>query len=186
MRTAATLQPDSAALVVVDLQERLMPAITGRERILKNASLLLRLARTLELPVVITSQYAKGLGPVVPQVLSEAPAGDVLDKTSFGCFGSEAFRQRLAGFPARTQLLVAGVESHICVTQTVLGALERGLSVHVAGDAVGSRSEENHAIGLRRMERAGAVLSSTEMAIYELLGRSDTRAFKSMLPFLKS
>ena len=81
---------------------------------------------------------------------------------------------------------MAGIESHICVAQTVLGAVERGLQVHVASDAVGARTEENRVIGLRRMEKAGAVLSSVEMAVYELLGRSDTSAFKKLLPYLRA
>ena len=104
---------------------------------------------------------------------------------AFGCFGSSEFLDRLKGLGGRDQLVVAGIESHICVAQTVLGALERGYTVHVASDAVGSRSEENRAVGLGRMERAGALVSSTEMAIYELLGRSDGSAFKKMLPLLK-
>ena len=87
---------------------------------------------------------------------------------------------------SREQLLVCGVETHICVTQTVLGALERGYEVHVATDAVASRREEDHRIGLARMDRSGAILSSAEMAIYELLERSDTPAFKAMLPLLKT
>ena len=87
--------------------------------------------------------------------------------------------------PARDQLVVCGIESHICVAQTVLGALERGLGVHVASDAVGARSEANWRIGLSRMERMGAVLSSTEMVIYELLERADGEAFKKLLPLLK-
>ena len=103
----------------------------------------------------------------------------------FGCFGSPEFLERLKGLAGRDQLVVAGIESHICVAQTVLGALERGYTVHVASDAVGSRSEENRAVGIGRMERAGALVSSTDMAIYELLGRSDGIAFKKMLPLLK-
>jgi nicotinamidase-related amidase len=181
-----TLDPGRTALVVVDLQERLVPAIAGRERVQHNSVLLLRLARALDLPVVLTTQYEKGLGRILPEILAEAPGNLPIDKTTFGCFGSEAFCQRLAALPGRTQLLVAGVESHICVTQTVLGAMDRGLSVHVASDAVGARSEENHRIGLARMDRAGAVLSSTEMALYELVGRSDSAAFKTLLPYLKS
>ena len=104
---------------------------------------------------------------------------------SFGCFGSPEFLDRLKGLGGCDQLVVAGIESHICVAQTVLGALERGYTVHVASDAVGSRCEENRAVGIGRMERAGALVSSTEMAIYELLGRSDGSAFKKMLPLLK-
>ena len=119
------------------------------------------------------------------EVLAEAPGVTPVDKVAFGCFGSEDFLARLSGFPGRDQLLVAGIESHICVAQTVLGALAKGYQVHVAADAVGARTPDNREIGLRRMERAGAVLSSAEMAVYELLARSDGSAFKRLLPYLK-
>ena len=179
------LHRDRAVLVVVDLQERLLPAIAEKERVLGAGLLLLRAARELELPVVLTTQYEKGLGPTVREVLAEAPAVTPVDKVAFGCFGSEDFLARLSAFPGRDQLLVAGIESHICVAQTVLGALAKGYHVHVAADAVGARTPDNREVGLRRMERAGAVLSSAEMAVYELLARSDGAAFKRLLPYLK-
>jgi nicotinamidase-related amidase len=203
MYAAKTLHPDCTALVVVDLQERLMPAIRGGEAVLGRTRLLLQLAKTLGLPVVATTQYAKGLGPLVPEIAALVPDAAPLDKTSFGCFGDPGFRARLESLPdvhlhslpfgergARTrnrceQLLVVGVETHICVMQTVLGALTEGHTVHVASDAVGARHEDDHRVGLDRMARAGAVVSSTEMAVYELLGRSDSAAFKAMLPLLK-
>lgn len=179
------LDPKRAVLVVVDLQEKLLPAIHERERILRNSLLLLRLAHVLELPVILTTQYRKGLGEIVPEITLAAPAIAPLDKVAFGCFGSAEFEARIAEFAVRDQLVVAGIESHICVAQTVLGALARGFTVHVAADAVGSRTAANRAIGLRRMETAGAVVTSAEMAIYELLGRSDAAAFKAMLPHLR-
>jgi nicotinamidase-related amidase len=170
----------------VDLQERLVPAIAERERVVANSLLLLRLARVLGLPVVLTTQYSRGLGPPLPEVLAEASGVAPLDKVSFGCFGDEGFLVRLRSLEGRDQLLVAGVESHICVAQTVLGGIEAGYEVHVATDAVGSRTEANRRVGLARMERAGALLSSAEMATYELLERSDGAAFKTMLPYLKA
>jgi nicotinamidase-related amidase len=153
--------------------------------VVRNSLLLLKLAEAINLPVVLTTQYRRGLGETIPEVREAAPGVAPLDKVSFGCFGSPEFLERLASLEGRDQLVVAGIESHICVAQTVLGALERGYAVHVASDAVGSRTAENRAIGLGRMEKAGALLSSTEMAIYELLGRSDAAAFKKMLPLLK-
>jgi nicotinamidase-related amidase len=182
---ARVLHPERTCLVVVDLQERLLPAVADRERILRNSVLLLRLAEILALPVLLTTQYARGLGPTVPPVLDAARGVAPLDKVSFGCFGDPGFLERLAALGGRDQLVVAGIESHICVAQTVLGALERGYAVHVASDATGSRTVENRTVGLDRMTRAGAVISSTEMAVYELLGRSDGAAFKKMLPLLK-
>jgi len=180
-----TLQRDRVLLLVVDLQEKLMPAIFERERVEHNTILLLRLAETARLPALVTTQYAAGLGPIVPAVREVAPYHEPVDKTSFGCFGSAEFLERLSGFQGRDQLLVAGVESHVCVTQTVLAALGRGYQVHVAADAVSSRRETDWRLGLRRMEHAGAVISSAEMAIYELLGRAGTPEFKRMLPHLR-
>lgn len=182
---ASLLQRERTVLVVVDLQAKLLPAIAENDRVLGNNLLLLRLARVLDLPVVLTTQYRKGLGPAVEAVLAEAPGVDPLDKVSFGCFGDDAFLSRLRALEGRDQLLVSGIESHICVMQTVLGALGRGYTVHLASDAVGSRTEANRQVGLSRMERAGAFLSSGEMAAYELLARSDSEAFKRMLPHLK-
>jgi nicotinamidase-related amidase len=179
------LDPSRAVLAVVDLQEKLLPAIDERERVLHNSLLLLRLAQVLELPVILTTQYRKGLGGIVPEVARAAPGIAPLDKVAFGCFGSAEFEARMAQCAGRDQLVVAGIESHICVAQTALGALAKGFTVHVASDAVGSRTAENRAIGLRRMETAGAVVTSAEMAIYELLRRSDAAAFKAMLPHLR-
>ena len=178
------LRPERTALVVVDLQEKLMPAIENRERVVRNSLLLLKLAEVLKLPVLLTTQYRKGLGEILPEVRAAAPGASPLDKIAFGCFGDAAFEERLRGL-GRDQLVVAGVEAHICVCQTVLGGLEKGYTVHVASDAVGSRTPENREVGLARMERAGAWLSSAEMALYELLGRSDRDAFKQVLPLLK-
>jgi nicotinamidase-related amidase len=183
---ASRLDPERTALVVVDLQEKLLPAMIDRESVVSRSILLLRLAEEISLPVLLTTQYARGLGPTVPEVLDRAPGVAPIDKVSFGCFGCEPFLEQLRALPGRTQLLVAGIESHICVAQTVLGALENGYEVHVASDAVGARAAENRVIGLRRMEKAGAVLSSVEMAVYELLGRSDGAAFRKMLPYLRA
>jgi hypothetical protein len=156
------------------------------ERLLANTDRLLRLAEVLGLPVIVTTQYARGLGPLHPEVLRHTENLKPFDKTSFGCFGDPSFAGHLqAAAPSANTLLLAGVESHICVTQTALGAMAAGYLVHVASDAVSSRTSANWELGLERMERAGAVLSSTEMAIYELLGRAGTSEFKSMLPHLK-
>jgi nicotinamidase-related amidase len=178
------LDPGRTVVVVIDVQEKLLPAIAHRDAVLRGVRLLLRVARVLDLPTVLTTQYAQGLGPTVAEVLDEAPGCSPIDKTSFGAFGAEAFRGQVSAL-GRSHLLVAGIEAHICVAQTVLGALDAGYAVHVANDAVASRTEANREIGLHRMDRAGAVISSVEMAVYELVGRSDTPAFKALLPHLK-
>ncbi len=131
MPSTGRLSPDQAALVVVDFQEKLTPAVVDHGQVVRNALLLLRLARTLGLPVVLTTQYARGLGPTIPEVLSAAGVAP-LDKVSFGCFGDPAFADHLHALAGRRQLVVTGIESHICVAQTVFGALDAGYEVHVA------------------------------------------------------
>jgi nicotinamidase-related amidase len=180
------LQVEHCALVVVDIQQKLLPPIFEKERLVRNAQLLVRLAGILDLPVLTTTQYARGLGGVVPEIAELLPSSPAMDKTEFGCFGSSQFCGAIRNLPGqRNTLLVCGMETHICVMQTVLGALEKGYLVHVAADAVGSRTELNWQIGLDRMKSAGAVISSAEMMIYELLKNSGTPEFKEMLGYLK-
>ena len=180
------LEAERCALLVVDIQEKLLPPIFQKEQLLKNSQLLIRLAGILKLPTLMTTQYAKGLGNTVPEIASLLPETHPIDKQMFSCFGSDAFCSVLKRLPGnRNTVLICGMESHICVTQTALGALREGYIVHVASDAVSSRTEWNWKIGLERMRAAGAVISSTEMIIYELLRSSGAPAFKELLPYLK-
>ncbi len=180
------LEAEQCALIVVDIQEKLLPPIWEKERFVRNAQLLIRLAGILKIPALVTVQYAKGLGNTVPEVASLLPDSTAIDKLTFSCFGSDVFCSLLKRLPGqRTTALLCGMESHICVMQTALGALREGYLVHVASDAVSSRTELNWRIGLDRMKAAGAILSSTEMIVYELLRASGTPAFKELLPYLK-
>jgi len=179
------LKPEDCALAVIDIQERLLPAIFEKERVVRNAQLLVRLADILSLPIIASTQYVKGLGPIIEEIRSLLPQVKTVDKLEFGCFGNGEYCSTVAGLANRNTLLLCGVESHICVMQTALGAFNQGLNVHLAADAVSSRTKLNWKIGLNRMQAAGAVVSSTEMMIYELLGKSDTPAFKEMLRHLK-
>jgi nicotinamidase-related amidase len=180
------LESDQCALLVVDIQEKLLPPIFQKEQLVRNSQLLVRAAGVLKIPAIISTQYAKGLGKTVPEVASLLPETEAIDKDRFSCFGSEAFCTLLKRLPGhRNTLLLCGMESHICVMQTALAALREGYLVHVASDAVSSRTEWNWKIGLERMRAAGAVISSTEMMIYELMRSSSSPAFKEMLPHLK-
>lgn len=180
------LDPSQCALIVVDIQEKLLPPIFEKERLVGNSQLLIRLAGILKIPTLMTTQYSKGLGSTVPEIASLLPETRAIDKLAFSCFGSDAFCSLLKGLPGRrTTVLLCGMESHICVMQTALGALHEGYLVHAASDAVSSRSAWNWKIGLQRMAAAGAVISSTEMMIYELLRSSGSAAFKEMLQYLK-
>ncbi len=179
------LRVDECVLAVVDIQEKLLPRIHEKERVIRNSQLLIRLVNILSLPVVVTTQYSKGLGATVPAILSLLPDVKPVDKLEFGCFGNGEFCSAISVLAGRNTLLLCGIETHICVMQTALGALSQGLNVHVAADAVGSRAELNWKLGLERMREAGAVISSAEMMIYELLGKSGSPAFKEMLQYLK-
>jgi nicotinamidase-related amidase len=180
------LQPESCALVVVDIQQKLLPPIFNKEQLVRNASLLIRLANILGIPTLVTTQYAKGLGETVPEIAQLLPNIHVIDKLEFGCFSKDTFCSAVKSLPGnRNTMLLCGMETHICVMQTALGALEQGYLVHVASDSVGSRAEWNWKIGLERMRDAGCVISSTEMMMYELLRKSGTPAFKELLQYLK-
>lgn len=180
-----SLIADECALIVIDIQQKLLPPIFQKEQLIKNAQLLLRLAGILHMPAILTTQYEKGLGDTVPEIQELMPNSGI-DKQVFSCFGSDMFCSALKRLPGRRNtVLLCGMESHICVMQTALGALNEGYLVHAASDAVGSRTEWNWKIGLDRMRMAGAVISSTETIVYELLRSSGGDAFKQMLPHLK-
>lgn len=180
------LSQENVIVLVVDPQEKLLPKVFEPQRVTGNIILLARFARIAALPIVVTTQYEKGIGPIVAEINREVPGAPAVDKVEFGCFHNRSFRKHLEGLGRdRRVLLVAGIESHICVAQTVLGAMGRGYTVHVASDAVSSRTPWNWKIGLDRMQASGAIMSSTEMAIYELLERSDSPWFKEILPDLR-
>jgi nicotinamidase-related amidase len=173
------LESDQSVLVVVDIQKKLLPPIFQKEQLVHNAKLLIRAAGVLKIPAVVSTQYAKGLGKTVPEIASLLPETEAIDKDKFSCFGSDVFCTLLKRLPGnRNTLLLCGMESHICVMQTALAALREGYLVHVASDAVSSRTEWNWKIGLERMRAAGAVISSTEMMIYELMRSRHRRRSK--------
>ena len=180
------LEAEQCALIVVDIQEKLLPPIWQKEQLVRNSQMLIRLAGILKIPAIVSTQYAKGLGNTLPEIISLLPEITPVDKVMFSCFGSDVFCSMLKRLPGhRTTVLLCGMETHICVTQTALAALREGYLVHVASDAVSSRAEWNWRVGLERMRAAGAVISSTEMVFYELLRSSGAPAFKEMLPYLK-
>lgn len=181
------LSAETTALVLVDFQERLYRAMEPdrKDEVLSNTLLLLSLARTLRLPVLVTEQYPAGLGPTVPAVKQQLPEGTrVWEKLVFSAWGAAGFPEAFRESKARSAIL-AGMESHVCVLGTALDLLEEGVSVHVAADAVISRTRANWATGLRLMEQAGSVVSSTETVIFQLLGRAGTEAFKAMSKLLR-
>jgi nicotinamidase-related amidase len=174
-------------LVVVDVQEKLMPVIDGHRDVERNIDRLVRGSHILGIPVLLTEQYVKGLGPTVAAVRSafEETAGyNPIEKDCFSAHGCTAFAAQL-GALERKQVLVAGVEAHVCVYQTVKDLLAAGFEVHVVADAVSSRSAQNKAIALQRLGAGGAKLTSTEMALFELLVTSGTDEFRAISRLVK-
>jgi len=168
------LQPGRTTLLVVDVQEGFRKVVPDFERVAKATATLIEGAETLGVPMIITEQYPKGLGETAPEVADHLPEGArPLEKVVFSAAEAEGFD--LGG---RDQALVCGIESHVCVSQTAIDLLEAGVEVQVPLDGVGSRTEENKRVGLHKMERAGAVLTSVEAALFELLGRAGTDQFK--------
>lgn len=179
------LRAEECALAVIDIQEKLLPPIWESERMVRNSQLLIRMALAMNLPILVSTQYAKGLGRTIPEIASLLPDVNVIDKLEFGCFGNGEYCSAVSKLSERNTLLLCGMETHICVMQTALGALNQGMNVHVAADAVSSRTELNWKLGLNRTQAGGAVISSTEMMLYELMGKSGTATFKEMLKWIK-
>jgi nicotinamidase-related amidase len=169
------LERDRAAVVVIDVQEAFRPAVGEFDTVARNAGVLVQGARELGLPVVVTEQYPKGLGDTVPEVAEHLDGVEPRAKTVFSAARADGFD--LGG---RDQALVCGIEAHVCVEQTVQDLLDRGVEVHVAADAVTSRTALNRRLGLEKMERSGAWVTSTEMALFELLGEAGTPEFKTI------
>jgi nicotinamidase-related amidase len=174
------LNRNQAVLVVVDVQEKLCAAMEPEvlEQLTKNTSILLDAARELGIPVVATEQYVKGLGCTVPE-LREKFEGAAFEKMTFSCCGDPDFQNRLAEL-GRKQVIVTGMETHVCVLQTVLELRERGYHVHLVKDAVMSRKKGNWKIGLNTAAAAGAVITSTEAALFQLLRVAGTEEFKKL------
>lgn len=168
------LDPERTTLIVVDVQEGFRKAVPDFYRVAKASGTLVEGAEAVGIPVIVSEQYPKGLGETVPEVAEHLPEGTPrLEKVVFSAADAEGF-----DLDGRDQALVCGIETHVCVNQTTLDLLGSGVEVQVAEDAVGSRTEENKRVGLHKMERAGAVLTSVETALFELLGRAGTDEFK--------
>jgi nicotinamidase-related amidase len=175
------LDPERAALVVIDVQEAFRKAVPSFGEVADASATLVRGVAAIGVPIVATEQYPQGLGATVPEIAEHLPADvEPVDKVRFSATEAEGF-----DLGDRDQAILCGVETHVCVMQTALDLLERGVEVHVVADAVGSRTDENRLLGLERIERAGATVSSVEMALFELLGGSDAEAFKEVQALVK-
>ena len=179
--TPGKLDAERAVLVVIDVQEAFRKAIPTFDDVAAATARLVQGAARIGIPIVVTEQYPRGLGETVPEVEGHLPA-DVkpVEKVRFSAAEADGF-----GLDGRDQAIVCGIETHVCVNQTVLDLLEQGVATQVVADAVGSRTEANRELGLHKMERAGATLTSVETALFELLRGSDAPAFKEVQALVK-
>jgi nicotinamidase-related amidase len=182
MSAATRLTARDGALLVIDLQERLLPLIAGHEAIQINTIRLIDAARALDLPAFATEQYPKGLGPTVSAVAERLPHRP--EKTAFSCCAVPELLEQLHGRGVR-HVTLAGIEAHVCVAQTALDLIAQNFLVQVAADAVGSRRRLDWEFALRRLERAGAVVSTTEAILFEWTESSDHAAFKAISRLVK-
>ncbi len=172
--------PESTVLLIVDLQERLVPAMADPGGVIERSRLLLNGAAALGIDVIVTEQYPKGLGHTIPAIAELLPqSSPVVEKTGFSAFVEPGFRTKLATKPTKT-LVVAGIESHVCVLQTVLDALKNGFEVICAADAVSSRKVSDRELALKAMRHAGAQVLSAESVLFLLLRDAKHPAFKAV------
>jgi nicotinamidase-related amidase len=171
-----TLDRERAALVVVDVQEAFRPAVQDFDGVVENTRRLMEGAKILGVPVVVTEQYPKGLGRTV----EELGQVEAVEKSCFSAAKADGF-----DLNGRDQALIAGIETHVCVSQTAHDLIDRGIEVHVASDAVTSRTDQNKHVGLHKMEGSGAILTSVETALFEFLGAAGSDEFKQVQRLIK-
>jgi Amidases related to nicotinamidase len=181
------LKPANSHLLLIDFQERLMPAMQDIERVIRNAAILLEAAHTLSIPVTVSEQYPRGLGPTIAPLRERVPAGRIFEKLSFSAFQEENFHAVVEEENGndRHQLVIAGVETHVCVLQTALNFLEAGYDVFMVGDAVSSREVASIAAAHDRFIAAGGRWVTTEMVVFEWLGKAGTPEFKTLSALIK-
>ncbi len=178
------LDKEDAVLLIIDIQERLAVVMKERERVVRNNLHLIELAKMINLPVVVTEQYPKGLGRTVSELHAALPPYQPIEKTSFDCCGQSAFLPELRKLN-RKKVIVTGMETHICVLQTTIGLLQDGFMPHLVQDAVCSRTEENWRTAVEYLRGAGAAITCTETVLFQLLKVAGTEEFKKISARIK-
>lgn len=177
------LDRKNSALLVIDVQEKFLPHIQNHEELIKNIGILEEAACKLEIPIIMTEQYPKGLGKTEKSLLQRSDS-EPIEKDTFSCCGENNVVETL-GLTKRSHIVVTGIESHVCVHQTVLDLLKDDYHVHVVSDGVGSRHKKNRKTAIALMREAGAVITCMETVIFQWLERSGTKEFKDIQPLLK-
>jgi nicotinamidase-related amidase len=175
------LSATDTVLVVVDVQERLVPAIQQGDRIVWNTRRLIDGAKLFSIPVIVTEQYPKGLGPTMPELIAALPEiTSVIEKKSFSACLVPEFLEEISCRESVRKVLLTGMESHVCILQTALDLLSLGYEVHLVVDAVGSRFAGDEKIAIRRLESSGVILTTTESALFQWCRTADAPQFKAV------
>jgi nicotinamidase-related amidase len=178
------LKASEAVLVIVDVQERLASVMERRQQVEAAIGVLIRTARLHDIPIIVTQQYTRGLGPTVEALSSKLEGVDPVEKIHFSCCGEEPFTGALDAL-GRRKIILTGMEAHVCVLQTALDLIDAGYAVHLPWDAVCSRLDGNREVAMRFLERAGAVVTSSETAVFQILEKAGTPEFKEISSLLK-
>ena len=175
---------ENSLLLVVDFQQRLMPSIHKNEEIERKMEIMIKCCRILNVPIIVTQQYTKGLGGTVDLLSNALAEYEPIEKITFSCYRNAKFRDMLNN-TGKANIIVTGIETHICVLQTVMDLLDNGYQAFVVADCIGSRSETDNAYAEKRMEKAGAILTTMESVLFEILARADHPKRKEISALLK-
>ena len=178
------LSSDKVVMVVVDVQERLIPHIWEKEKIIKNMQILIKGMEILNVPILLTEQYPEGLGETIPQIKKLLSDVSPISKMTFDCSNNKNFMDRINGLK-RKQVLLCGIESHVCIYQTAIGLRDAGYEVQVVADSVSSRREANKEIALQRMRNSWVGITSVETVLFELLKTAEGKEFKEILKLVR-
>ncbi|MHC4950371.1 MAG: hydrolase [Planctomycetota bacterium] len=178
------LTAESTCLVIIDIQEKLLRVMQDSEQVVKNTTILIQIAKALDIPILCCQQVPKALGPTIEELSSLLTGVESINKSTFSCCGDETFMRKVDRLKLQTAIL-CGIESHVCVFQTAMDLIQHGLYVHVVADATSSRTHENKSIGINRMAKEGAVITSTEMLLFELLHDAKHEKFRELSKLIK-
>jgi len=180
----ALLSRDETALIIIDVQEKLFERVEDGDRIADSICKLIRFANILGIPIILTEQYPEGLGPTIHRIRELIPNVKPIEKIEFSCMASREFRRRLSEINVKN-LVLTGIEAHICVAQTAIEAITSGYKVYVVYDAISSRHRDDKAIAIERMKQHGVYMVTSEMLMYEVLRRAGTPEFKEILKLVR-
>ena len=184
IRHKTILQKNSTGLLIIDIQERINAVMKYRDQVIENTVKLIKGFQVFNLPIFVTEQYPEGLGSTEPQIVEALHQPDVIQKMTFSCCGAPSLMEQLQDKNIQ-QIVICGIETHVCVQQTVLDLLEQNFQVYLIRDAISSRKKPDHKTAIERMRQAGVIVTTTEAVLFELLEESGGAEFKKIYQIIK-